>query len=621
MNGGPELLNAYLNGQDLSPQEAQDLSAWVCADVRHAEWAAELTHLDAQMAEIIRTHALGGVVGDDTQVPTAEQIFAEVIAQERASNREAQAARRPDPVAGPGPALTARAAEPVAPRRVVVVIPRWVAVAAMVLVVVWGGYLTTRPQADPAAQASAPAEEQTPTPPALARPPEVAIPEPVQRLPWSVLRDSVGARWAGPAPLAKGQAVGDAPLELLSGLARFEMANGTTVLVEGPARLRMEGPDRLRLTRGRLTADVPLEGQGFTVAAPNAQIVDYGTSFGVEVDPHTGSIAQVFDGEVRVTPTANGIATADPQPLYANQAGSVPPTGQGISLLAPNDTRFVRQATYQALSGELGDEAYSRAVRTMWARDSELLAAHGFETSDVRDAHGMKVSINTGRWALLGESLALAEDANPTGTALPGRLMLDAFEVSSLYFDLDLSDDGSAARAGLIREDSATLGRDGTRVCLSWRMMLESGEIGLSDAWAGVSLFDVRADGAVDEYLFVGRPSRTPGWGLSRHRRGPDVPVGSGAVAQLLPPPTRTEVRPGGVVRWLVVIDFRAGPDQISFYLNPDPDDLGEATLILDDMDLRFNRLRFEAANDRSEARWSLDEMRIGTTIQSVLNN
>ena len=104
------------------------------------------------------------------------------------------------------------------------------------------------------------------------------------------------------------------------GLTQFVLKNQVEVLVEAPAEFTIESPFRLQLNKGRLSANVPDKGKGFTVITPNAEIVDFGTEFGVEVGSDTESEIHVFEGEVEVK-TENW--TEEPVRLLTDQATRV----------------------------------------------------------------------------------------------------------------------------------------------------------------------------------------------------------------------------------------------------------------------------------------------------------
>jgi len=104
-------------------------------------------------------------------------------------------------------------------------------------------------------------------------------------------------QWAD-APIS----VGD--YELQTGLLNLQFGGGVMVYVEAPARFDAVSDSRVVLHSGRLSARVPREGIGFTVETPEAEVIDFGTEFSVDVEGGASEV-HVFDGLVRVNPGAS----------------------------------------------------------------------------------------------------------------------------------------------------------------------------------------------------------------------------------------------------------------------------------------------------------------------------
>ena len=88
------------------------------------------------------------------------------------------------------------------------------------------------------------------------------------------------------------------------GLLQLQFDGGVMVYVEAPARFDAVSNSRVLLHSGRLSAKVPPEGIGFTVETPEAEVVDLGTEFSVDVEGGASEV-HVFDGLVRVNPGAS----------------------------------------------------------------------------------------------------------------------------------------------------------------------------------------------------------------------------------------------------------------------------------------------------------------------------
>jgi len=125
-----------------------------------------------------------------------------------------------------------------------------------------------------------------------------------QSSPVAVLTDVIDAEWADtdriPSP---GQSLRPGALTLSAGFAELALNDGAVVVVEAPAVFNLRDSNRIFLQSGKLSAAVPKEAAGFTVQTANADIVDYGTEFGVTIE-NNGSVAtHVFAGKVKVSST------------------------------------------------------------------------------------------------------------------------------------------------------------------------------------------------------------------------------------------------------------------------------------------------------------------------------
>lgn len=100
--------------------------------------------------------------------------------------------------------------------------------------------------------------------------------------------------------LKVGDRLGAETIQLESGFVRLVFDDGVEVTLEGPAEYELIKPGKTRLRTGLLTATVPEGAEGFQVETPTAEVVDLGTSFGVDLRETGFSRVSVFDGEVEV---------------------------------------------------------------------------------------------------------------------------------------------------------------------------------------------------------------------------------------------------------------------------------------------------------------------------------
>jgi hypothetical protein len=91
-------------------------------------------------------------------------------------------------------------------------------------------------------------------------------------------------------------------LFLASGLAEVQFQCGASVVLEGPARLKLLSEKSARLLSGKLTARVPGARCGFEIVSPQGKVIDLGTEFGVAVAEDEATDVYVFDGKVEALP-------------------------------------------------------------------------------------------------------------------------------------------------------------------------------------------------------------------------------------------------------------------------------------------------------------------------------
>ncbi len=85
--------------------------------------------------------------------------------------------------------------------------------------------------------------------------------------------------------------------ELASGLVEVVTENGVRLIFEGPVTGRFASLQVLKLDSGKVYAEVPEEGRGFTVECEAGRVVDLGTRFAVEAGKADARV-QVYEGLV-----------------------------------------------------------------------------------------------------------------------------------------------------------------------------------------------------------------------------------------------------------------------------------------------------------------------------------
>jgi Concanavalin A-like lectin/glucanases superfamily/FecR protein len=197
----------------------------------------------------------------------------------------------------------------------------------------------------------------------------------------------------GPLPPGK--------LALKSGYAHLEFYNGATVILEGPAELRLISRTEAFCDRGKLRATVPPQAHGFAIRSPSMNLIDRGTEFGMQVGGGKTEV-HVFQGQVDVY-----------EPGKDPKAGAlkVLRTGEGVSrdgpgavnAILPNPASFLSAAEMAARA-----ETATKQRQAEWAdasgrlrADPSLLVYYTFQddprrSRTIRDTAGDKAKAHSG---------------------------------------------------------------------------------------------------------------------------------------------------------------------------------------------------------------------------------
>lgn len=170
----------------------------------------------------------------------------------------------------------------------------------------------------------------------------------------SMSDQTVWERDSAPGDFLMRLSVGE-ELKLTRGLVKLEFAAKASVVLSGPAELKVLGPGSVLLRHGKLTGKS--EEGDFVVQTPSAYVVDVGTAFGVAVDDNKITDVVVFDGEVhvqrssvspdKVKLTSGMTVRADGTGLNASRNLGTAPTfdrefnGQRPTNLGPNELSVV----------------------------------------------------------------------------------------------------------------------------------------------------------------------------------------------------------------------------------------------------------------------------------------
>ncbi|MGO8678638.1 MAG: LamG-like jellyroll fold domain-containing protein [Limisphaerales bacterium] len=191
----------------------------------------------------------------------------------------------------------------------------------------------------------------------------------------AMLTRTVDARWGrNTQPLRVGSALEPGRLRLESGLAQVVFYSGARVVMEGPTELQLTSPMEAVCPAGRLLAEVPQPARGFRLKTAQLNVVDLGTSFGIDA---TGGQTEVhvFKGTVEFSAGKTHSQSLD-EGRAAMVRGNEPPR-----LMAANEAAFTSLFGLQKLS--LASEAVRydqwRVASARLNQDPSLVVHFDFE--------------------------------------------------------------------------------------------------------------------------------------------------------------------------------------------------------------------------------------------------
>jgi RNA polymerase sigma-70 factor (ECF subfamily) len=174
------------------------------------------------------------------------------------------------------------------------------------------------------------------------------------RVQFATVTQTIDAKWDdGISRTTSTQVPNGDVLSLQSGFCGLRCADGTQVIVQGPARFTMQSSDRILLSEGKIVAAMSSGAKQFVVATPSCTVTDLGTEFGVSVEPATGITGvDVFRGSVHVVPagkqTASMDVTAGSAVLVENQVV------HAVSAVS-SPQRFVRSLSSPPITLDIAD--------------------------------------------------------------------------------------------------------------------------------------------------------------------------------------------------------------------------------------------------------------------------
>jgi hypothetical protein len=157
------------------------------------------------------------------------------------------------------------------------------------------------------------------------------------------LIDAYEAQWRGSRPRPS-ESLYAGPYDLREGVAKIELGQGTSLLLEAPCQFELTSVGEVTLRNGRLVVVVPPQAQGFRVRTLTALITDLGTEFGVIAHSNGSTEAHVLKGRISVSLDPNRSSLPTSLVVNEGQATTVDAAGRTIqSGLAARADLFLLQ--------------------------------------------------------------------------------------------------------------------------------------------------------------------------------------------------------------------------------------------------------------------------------------
>jgi len=145
----------------------------------------------------------------------------------------------------------------------------------------------------------------------------------------ATLTRTLSAKWDDRTlPTTIGSELFAGEMKLIEGYAQITFTDGVKVVLQAPARFKLETDEQMFLQNGRLTAKVPPGAEGFKLNTPNAMMIDLGTEFGVIVAETGQSELHVFEGEVKLFSDKRTGGNIYKQTFRTGEAGIIYKNGQ-----------------------------------------------------------------------------------------------------------------------------------------------------------------------------------------------------------------------------------------------------------------------------------------------------
>lgn len=193
---------------------------------------------------------------------------------------------------------------------------------------------------------------------------------------FAVLRNLANAEWRdGTGSKTIGTTLSAETISLESGIAEIQFFSGANMILEGPATIALKSAWEADCLNGTVRMQVPPAARGFKLHAPETEIVDLGTEFGLTVKGGESQVA-VFDGEIEFR-HRNG----ETRLVQKGAAWNLPNGAEEVSI--PLEKSVFPDSSHLA-ENSLGkqDQSFLRweNYRNRLADDPRLIAYYTFES-------------------------------------------------------------------------------------------------------------------------------------------------------------------------------------------------------------------------------------------------
>lgn len=186
--------------------------------------------------------------------------------------------------------------------------------------------------------------------------------------------------WDGPA-LLPGQRLVNGALRLRSGTALVRFDGGADVLLSGVVDLTLESAGSAALQMGKVTVRANEEAAGFILRTPVSEVTDLGTEFALSVDRAGATDLQVIEGEVawrglRSSTADSGTVLRQGHGVRLRSASDV--TGEVLSLTATSLASQVQQLSASDQGRLVSYEGFDYAFTRTTSRQQNAAGGTGW---------------------------------------------------------------------------------------------------------------------------------------------------------------------------------------------------------------------------------------------------